>query len=165
MARQPVNLPVFVTLSDVKDLKTRLQAAAGGTDVSVQNCVSIGDTDRAAWGQFYSAVLSYVREPPHFFQSISAATLLNQGEAYEDELAAWQDKLEIGGCALSTPKYDPGAQQNKQLDALVQLARWGSIALVAIGGAYGIAKLVEVLPHASQQIRVASEPRRRRRST
>jgi hypothetical protein len=146
MARLPVNLPVFVTLSDVKDLRARLQAAAGGTDLSVQSCAGLPDVDRAAWGQFYASVLTYTQSPPHLFQSMSAATLLNQGESLEDELVAWQGKLTADGCALATPTYDPGAQQNKQLDAVTQLVRYGTIALVAVGGIYLVHEAVKLLP-------------------
>jgi hypothetical protein len=147
VARQPINLPVFVTLSDVANLKRRLGAAVRGTDESVQACAQISDPARASWGLFYAAALSYCNEPPHFFQSISAATLMNMGEAYEDELVTWQDKIVAGGCVLTVPRYDPGEQQKNQLDTAVQLVRWGTIAVVAVAGAYAVMKLAEAVPH------------------
>lgn len=162
MARQPINLPVFVTLSDVADLKKRLGAAVRGTDKSVVVCAAVPDAMRASWGLFYASALSYTSEPAHFFQAISAATLMNRGEAYEDELVQWQDKLEAAGCALLVPKYNPGEQQKNQLDTAVQLVRWGAIGAIAIGGAYAVSKIIEIIPRATQRVEVRALPAKAR---
>jgi hypothetical protein len=137
MARQI--LPVFVTGSDVDDLKRRLRAAAMGADQSVQGCASIGDNQRAAWGDFYTSVLAYVNEPTSFW---SAAAEMNRGQAYEDELVSWNSQLQGAGCQLVTPQYDPSKDAAR--DATVNVLKWVAVGAVAVSGAYIVGKVAEV---------------------
>lgn len=137
MARQV--LPVIWTSGDIDALKKRLKAAAKGTDETVQTCAAVGDAMRASWGQWYAAVLDWTNEPTGFFTTGSQA---NRGEAYEDELYAWQLKLQSTGCTLTVPAFNPQPAEPPGSS----IVKWGAIAVVAVAGAYGVSKLVAVLP-------------------
>lgn len=118
MARQI--LPVFVTPNDVDALKKRLRGVASGTDLGVQACTGLSDTDRAAWGLFYASVVDYVRSDSGWF---SAASQMNQGQEYEDNLYTWQQKLQTSGCDVTPvnpqPAEPPGSGIVKWLGVVV----------------------------------------------
>lgn len=142
-------LPIFVTAGVVDDLKKRLRAAAVGTDQTVQSCAPLNDATRASWGQFYAAVLDFTGEPTAFWTANAAN---ERAYAYEDELVSWQGKLKGGGCALTVPDYDPS--KNKAQDATLQLFEYLAIIAAAVGGAYVVSRVIEVLPKPTQTIEV-----------
>lgn len=143
MARQI--LPVVVTSGNVDDTKSRLRAALLGTDQSVQACSAMSDPQRAAWGQFYSSVLAFTRSSSSFW---TAAADMNQAQAYEDELVAWQPKVQAAGCELLVPSYDPSKDPAR--DATVNLIKWVGIAVLAASGAFVVGKVLEVVIEAER---------------
>jgi hypothetical protein len=131
-------LPTVRGTDDVRTIQSRLGAAARGTDQSVQQCAGITDSLRGAWGIFYASVLDYTKEEPRFW---TAASQYGRGESFEDELVAWQGKIESAGCGLLVPKYDP-----KQDEKGSEIVRWIGIAVIAFAGAYVIGKVVPLIP-------------------
>jgi hypothetical protein len=143
MARQI--LPVFVLGSDVDALKARLRATASATDLGVQACAGVGDTDRASWGLFYASVLVYCKSESSW---TSATAQYNQGQMYEDNLFTWQKKLKAAGCDV-TP-IDPQPAEAPGSGMVTSVVRWVGLTLVVVTSAYVVhevaATVHELLP-------------------
>jgi hypothetical protein len=155
MARQI--LPVFQTPSTVDALKNRLAAALKGTDQSVQSCSALDDTTRASWGVFYTGAMEYAKSSSSWWDAAAEA---NQGESLEDELYAWQQKLQKV-CTLTVPVFNPQPPAAAGMDAIGTAAKWIGIGVVAIAGAYVVSKAVEFIPKPAPRAAVATERRRR----
>lgn len=94
-------------------------------------------------------MLDFTGEPTAFWTANAAN---ERAYAYEDELVSWQGKLKGGGCALTVPDYDPS--KNKAQDATLQLFEYLAIIAAAVGGAYVVSRVIEVLPKPTQTIEV-----------
>ena len=133
----------IVTDRSTKELKQRLKSALYGTDLSVQSCSSLDDGTRASWGAFYISAMDYVNEDSSFWL---AASDMNRGEAYEQELYDWQKKIEGKGCELKVPKTDPSASRS----STDNLIKWAGVAVVAVSSAYVIGKIATVVIEAER---------------
>lgn len=132
----------LVTPDDVRQEQQRLFAAVQGTNSSVAACTKIDPVMRAAWNQFYSSVISMITVGPTFW---GAGGDMDQTQKREAELFAWQQKLATV-CTISMPIFDPSAQQNPDTQAFVQLARYLTIGVSVVAGAYVVSKLVALIP-------------------
>jgi len=132
-------LPTIVYASTLEDQKARVMAAASGTNNSVKLCPQLGPTAIANWGLFYAALTAFFQEDPGIW---GWGSRYERGEAYENELTAWQEKLQASGCALAVPIVHPPPQAD--LTKIAQYAAWGAGFLAV---AYVVGKVTEFLPH------------------
>jgi hypothetical protein len=122
-------LPRFVTPSDVRALKTRVDPFVRAMDRSVAECAALAAETRAGWEAFSLAWRAYVDEEDSWLHT---AAQMDQGEAYEQDLAHWQDVLGHSKCGTSTPRITPTNPPSTPDDT----ARMhGTIKTVAIAGA------------------------------
>jgi hypothetical protein len=122
-------LPRFVTPSDVRALKTRVDPFVRAIDRSVADCASLAAETRTGWEAFSRAWRAYFDEEDSWLHT---AAQMDQGEAYEQDLAHWQDLLAHSKCGTSTPRITPTNPRSTPDDS----ARMhGTIKTVAIAGA------------------------------
>jgi hypothetical protein len=119
-------LPKFVTPSDVRDLKNRVDTFVRALDQSVAACATMTDAQRAGWSAFSQQWRAYFAEDDSWWHT---AAQMDQGESYERDVAHWQDWFSQFHCAPSAPRITPSS------DA-IEPTRWqGTIKTVAIAGA------------------------------
>ena len=122
-------LPKFVTPTDVRDLKVRVDAFVRATDGTVATCAKLPDGVRSGWTQFSAAWRAYFDEEDSWWHT---AAQMDQGEAYERDLGGWQTTIAQFQCANAPPVITPsnGGGSGENTD------RWqGTIKTVAIAGA------------------------------
>jgi hypothetical protein len=120
-------LPKFVTPADVHDLKVRLDAYVRATDKAVADCAKLPEGVRAGWEQFSKAWRTFFDEEDSWWHT---AAQMDQGEAYEADLARWQDMIGQYQCN-EAPRVTPSSGQDDPSDT-----RWqGTLKTVAIAGA------------------------------
>jgi hypothetical protein len=118
----------FVTPSDVRDLKNRLDPYVRALDESVAACASLPQGVRDGWAAFSKAWRSYFDEEDSWWHT---AAQMDQGEAYEGDVQRWQQMLAGYKCAPDAPPPTPTAD-----DSTGGSDRWaGTIKTVAIAGA------------------------------
>ncbi len=88
----------FVTPSDVRSLKTRLDPFVGALDASIGTCASVDAPTRNAWAAFLQSWRAYVASEDHF---LTAGSEFNAGCEYETTIAGWQRT--VGGMACGVP--------------------------------------------------------------
>ena len=86
---------------DIVNMQTRLKAALDGTNQSVVACTALATADASSWSSFYAAGVAWCSEAAAWINTGAQAT---QGQAIEQELIAWQEKLS-GSCTLTVPIY------------------------------------------------------------
>jgi hypothetical protein len=124
-------LPKFVTPSDVRALKTRVDPFVVALDQSVADCKTIPDGVRSAWQAFSKAWRSFVDEDDSWLHT---AAQMDQGEAYEQDIARWQGMIATYKCAPDAPPITPTDPVGSGDD--LGSRRWqGTIKTVAIAGA------------------------------
>ncbi|HEX7666008.1 MAG TPA: hypothetical protein VF407_15885 [Polyangiaceae bacterium] len=97
-------LPRFVTPTDVRDLKNRLDAFVRAEDAAVDACDAIPAGPRAGWKAFVASWQSYFAEDDSWLR---AGAQMDEGQAYEEDLGHWQDSLSAYKCAGSAPHVTP----------------------------------------------------------
>ena len=121
-------LPKFVVPADVRDLKNRIDPFVRAMDGSVAACATVPDAVRSGWVAFSKAWRTYFNEDDSWFHT---AAQMDQGEAYERDLAHWQDWITQFKCAESTPHIVPSTDGDP-----AGTKNWsGTIKTVAIAGA------------------------------
>ncbi len=118
----------FVTPSDVRDLKNRIDPYVRALDASVAACQGLPQSVADGWTAFSKAWRSYYDEEDSWWHT---AAQMDQGEAYESDVQRWQQMLAGYKCAPDAPPITPedgGGDGNAD--------RWsGTIKTVAIAGA------------------------------
>ncbi len=121
-------LPRFVTPDDVRDLKNRVDPFVRSLDQAIASCKAVPDGVRGGWQAFSKAWRSYFDEEDSWWHT---AAQMDQGEAYERDVAKWQDMLAQYQCAPDAPRITPedgGGDQDS--------SHWqGTIKTVAVAGA------------------------------
>ncbi|HEX7664377.1 MAG TPA: hypothetical protein VF407_07705 [Polyangiaceae bacterium] len=97
-------LPRFVTPTDVRDLKTRVDAFVRAEDAAVDACDAIPAGPRAGWKAFVASWNDYVAEDDSWLR---AGAQMDEGEAYEEDLGHWQDALATYKCTGAVPHVAP----------------------------------------------------------
>lgn len=134
-------LPAIIYPSTVDELKKRLGASLKGTDTTVQSCGALDNGLRASWGAFYTTVSSWVASETSIW---GLGTQMDRGEAYEDELLAWQERLKSANCTLLVPNFDP--RKNEKAGDAGGAFTWIGIAVAAVAGAYVVGKVIPLIP-------------------
>jgi hypothetical protein len=88
----------FVTPSDVRALKTRLDPFVGALDAAIVTCGNVDAATRTAWTAFLQSWRAYVTSEDHF---LTAGAEFNTGCEYETTIAGWQHT--VGGLACGVP--------------------------------------------------------------
>lgn len=88
---------------DIVNMQSRLAAALNGTNQSVVACTGLDTATASSWASFYQAGLAWTSQAANWINTGAQAT---QGQAIEQELVAWQEKLS-GTCSLTVPIYTP----------------------------------------------------------
>ena len=126
-------LPRFVTPSDVRDLKNRLDAFVRAEDAAVDACAAIPAGPRAGWKAFLASWQSYFAEDDAW---LNAGAQMDEGEAYEEDLGKWQAMLAGYKCAPYAPPSTPLDPPLFHGDDAPSATGWQSTAkTVAIAGA------------------------------
>jgi hypothetical protein len=119
----------FVTPSDVRDLKNRVDPYVRALDVSVAACKALPQAVADGWAAFSKAWRSYFDEEDSWWHT---AAQMDQGEAYESDVQRWQQMIAGYKCAPDAPPITPEDGQGRGGDP----DRWsGTIKTVAIAGA------------------------------
>jgi hypothetical protein len=124
-------LPKFVTPSDVRALKNRVDPFVIALEQSVSNCTTLPDGVRTGWQAFSRAWRSYVEEDDSWLHT---AAQMDQGEAYEQDISRWQGMIATYKCAPDAPPLTPTDQGGTSDDAGSRRMQ-GTIKTVAIAGA------------------------------
>jgi len=143
----PGILPCIIYPSTAKAAASELLANVEGTNASVVACAGLDDTTRSNWTTFYSTVKPFLQEDPGLW---GLGTRMDRIASYAEDLYAWQQQLSQKTCAVSVPVVDPTAIP-PETSQLLNLAHWGLYAVVAVAGAYGIGKVIEILPRRSPE--------------
>lgn len=133
-------LPSVIMPSDIRAVQARLTGAVGAVQNTVDACPGLDGPTRASWVAFAVGVTTYAQTPVHWYSN-TTGSMYDLGLSYEQQILAWQDLLQQKGCALTSPKFDPTPPTPALLDAV----KWLSIGAVAVAGAYGVSKLVEII--------------------
>ena len=121
-------LPKFVIPADVRDLKNRVDPFVRAMDQTVADCKGLTDAVRTGWQGFSQAWRTYFDEEDSWFHT---AAQMDQGEAYERDLARWQDWIGQFKCVTSTPPITPSTTGDP-----ADSKNWsGTVKTVVIAGA------------------------------
>lgn len=98
-------LPTYVNESDVHALKVRLNPYVQSLAADVARCSGIPDNVRQSFQLWASSWAQYFNEEEGFFTS---AAEMDQGETYEKDLQAWQQRIASGGYGCNPSAPTPG---------------------------------------------------------
>ena len=115
----------------MRALKNRVDPFVVALDQSVANCTTLPEGVRTGWQAFSKAWRSYVDEDDSWLHT---AAQMDQGEAYEQDIARWQGMIATYKCAPDAPPLtptDPGGTGDDVGSRRMQ----GTIKTVAIAGA------------------------------
>jgi len=100
-------LPTYVTNTDVRALKNRLNPFVVALSNDVAACAGIPDATRSAYQSWAAAWTTYYQTEEATIGPFDwgAAAAMDQGETYEKDLQSWQQKIASGGwnCAPTAP--------------------------------------------------------------
>lgn len=148
-------LPDIYLPSDMRALQARLLANLTATDRSVRQCNGLDQPTRSSWGLFYIAAYDFATLDPGF---IFFGTHIDQGRGYEQDLYAWQQKIDHT-CTLTLPEVDPTKRPGQPqevggpgatLDRVTNIIKWTAVLAGVVGGAYVVNKLVSIVPPAKR---------------
>lgn len=134
-------LPSIILPADIEAVQARLKASADGTNESVKACAALDAPTKASWSFFYAAVSAYCAVPIHWYAN-TTGSLYERGLDYEAELLQYQELIQGKGCQLTVPLHDVTPPPPPAVD----FAKWIAIGVTAAAGAYGLSKLVEIIP-------------------
>ena len=112
---------------DIVNMQTRLKAALDGTNQSVVACTALATADASSWSSFYAAGVAWCSEAAAWINTGAQAT---QGQAIEQELIAWQEKLS-GSCHLTVPIYT-GTPANTTASEVIGFGLLGAAGLTSM---------------------------------
>jgi len=131
------------TAADQSAAQQLLLSNAQGTDSSVQSCTSLDSTDKSSWSTFYQAVQTFCAQVPvDWFpfstgEVLQTSGLVDQLQAYQRQLYAWQQKLSKT-CSISVPITDPTAPPS----GIENVTKYVMVGAVVLGAAWIASSLV-----------------------
>lgn len=141
---------------DIVNMQSRLKAALDGTNQSVIACSALDAATASSWSSFYAAGVAWTSEAANWINTGAQAT---QGQAIEQELIAWQEKLS-GTCALSVPIYT-GTPANTTASEVIGFGLLGAAGLSSMWAFGKISTHLLNAPHAKP----AAAPKKLRRKS
>lgn len=99
--------PRFVTSSDVRDLKLRLNPTVEALDLMVSECPDMPDVLKRGWEQFSISWKTFLQQDESYW---SAGAEMDQAEAFQADIQTWSAKLSAAPCKAGKPsEYAPPA--------------------------------------------------------
>lgn len=141
-------IPEISYPSDMKAAVERLRQDTLAMDTAVQACGAVDATTRAQWGDFYVSVMDLTAANANPSVLDMTGSLMGRVVSMAQQLQSWQTKLPTT-CSLP-PVGNPNstlAALQPTLDTVKQVAQYAAIGAVALSLAWGVSKVVEVLPH------------------
>jgi hypothetical protein len=114
----------FVTPTDVRALKVRLDPYVVALDAAIAQCPKVDPATRDAWAAFSKAWRSYVAAEDHF---LTAGAEFNAGCDYQTAIAGWQKT--IGALACGVP--GPAIPETKPSDPAATTTTVRTVAIAA----------------------------------
>jgi hypothetical protein len=144
---------------DIVNMQSRLKAALDGTNQSVTACTALDTATASSWASFYASGVSWTSEAANWINTGAQAT---QGQAIEQELIAWQEKLS-GTCTLTVPIYT-GTPANTTASEVIGFGLLGAAGLSSMWAFGKISTHLLNAPHTAAPAakRVRKKARRRR---
>ena len=90
----------FVTPSDVRSLKGRLDPFVVALAAAIGQCPNVDAATRDAWSAFHKAWRSYVAAEDHF---LTAGAEFNTGCEYQTAIAGWHKTIGALACGVPGP--------------------------------------------------------------
>jgi hypothetical protein len=128
-------LPRFVTPSDVRDLKVRVDPYVRAMDQSIPSCASASADVKTSWATFSSSWRAFFNEDDSWLHT---AAQMDQAEAYEVDVSHWQTWLTQQRCATGAPTIQPSSSGTKSEQQWTGTIRTVAIAGAVIAAALGI---------------------------
>jgi hypothetical protein len=126
-------LPKFVTPADVHDLKVRIDPFVRALDHTVATCAEVAPI-ADGWKAFSAAWRTFFDEEDSWWHT---AAQMDQGEAYEQDVAHWQDMIARYRCAGAPPppRITPtdGGDNSGTSSMIKTVAIAGAVIAVALG--------------------------------
>lgn len=137
----------------VKDCKAQLLANAAAWDVAVKagGCTS---DQLASWEAFYAPLVAFAKEDVSIW---GLGSQMDRCQSWEDALYTWQTGMKASCQNIAAPVINPNPYVAPS--PWIDVAKWTAIAAVTIGGAYGVGRVVTLIPSAEMRER---ERRRQR---
>jgi hypothetical protein len=125
-------LPRFVTPTDVRDLKNRIDPFVRALDTSVGACAGLPTALAQGWSDFSKAWRGFFDEDDSWLHT---AAQMDQAEAYQSDVARWQETLSRYACANDIPPISPTTPRTLPSGAAGGEPWSGTVKTVAIAGA------------------------------
>lgn len=133
----------FWTHGDLVDLQKQLASDLAGTQQSVAACTKLDSATAASWAAFYQSVLAFTQDDAAW---VNTGTQADQGQAYQRELYAWQQKLSAT-CTLTVPSVNP--DKGKDMSGINTALKWGAVIAGFLGTAYIVGKIAPIVPRSA----------------
>jgi hypothetical protein len=128
----------LVTPGDVDDFRNRVDATITALDGAVQSCPGMNQGSRDGWAKFIAAWRAFKNEDSSWLHALGQ---YETTEAYEQDIAKWQDLVAHASCALPTPRVQPGSNEGappRDGESVSSTIKWVAIAAVAVVGVMGL---------------------------
>jgi hypothetical protein len=112
---------------DIVNMQSRLKAALDGTNQSVVACRTLDAATASAWSSFYQAGVAWTSQSANW---INTGAQASQGQAIEQELVAYQEKI-AGTCNLAVPVYTPTVA-NTTASEVIHFGLLGGVGLLSM---------------------------------
>ena len=123
----------FVTSSDVRALKDRLNPYVVSLDASIVACPTVSPTKRASWSDWRKAWDGFFSAPEGFW---TAGAEMDQGEAYEVDFNGWRSFMIAERCSIDAPSPSKTDDPSKPGSDTGETVRTVAIAAVILGALY-----------------------------
>jgi hypothetical protein len=124
----------FVTPSDVRALKQRLDPYVVALDAAVAQCPKIDAATRDTWGAFTKSWRGYFDVEDHF---LTAGAEFNNGCEYQSAIARWQQTIGTYACGVPGPAL-PEPKSSGSDSATTSTVRTVAIAAGVVAAALAI---------------------------
>lgn len=132
-------LPRFVTSSDVRDLKMRLNPYVIALDGVVAGCPDMPASVRDGWEAFSRSWKEFLQHGEGFW---TAGAEMDEAEAYQADLQTWQQKIASTTCKIDPVTKKPAPPDTK---ALPPAPSTGGETDKAVGEWFGTVKTIAVV--------------------
>jgi hypothetical protein len=132
---------------DVRDAKLRIDPQMASTRGDVKACAQLSAADKDAfeafylsWRRFYCDNSSGQCSEPYAPLLFGSGGQVDDADAFESQLYAWQVKVKSAGCAQATPPVMPPTPGWPGAGQVSDTAKWATIGILALAGVYVVSK-------------------------
>lgn len=137
-------LPHIIWPSTAKAAEAELLAEASAWNTSVQ--ASCDATTKASWAPFYSALVAFTSTDPGIW---GLGGFMDRVQSWEDALYQWELFLQTKCPGGTAPVINPAPPEPPS--PWPDVLKWGAIAVGAVAVAYGVGKVVTLIPTAKER--------------